>query len=79
VATPQIEGGVTAGTSGKVEGPLRVDAPKVLDAPFVQVSVSTIHPDYPAWSKPVTFTFRRTDAGWETVGLDRTGKFVVKK
>jgi hypothetical protein len=79
VATPLIEGGITAGTSGKVEGPLRVDAPKVLDAPFVQVSVSTIHPDYPAWSKPVTFTFRRTDAGWETVGLDRTGKFVVKK
>jgi hypothetical protein len=81
VATPQIEGGITAGTSGKIEGPLRFDirAPKVLDAPFIQVSVSTIHPDYPAWANPVTFTFRRNGTQWETVGLDRNTKSVVQK
>jgi hypothetical protein len=80
-ATPLTEGGITAGTSGDVKGPLRVEigAPKVLDAPFVQVSVSTIHPDYPAWANPVTFTFRRNGTQWETVGLDRNSKSAVQK
>ena len=80
-ATPQTEGSITAGTSGDVKGPLRLEisAPKVLDAPFVQVSVGTIHPDYPAWSNPVTFTFRRNGTQWETVGLDRNAKSVVQK
>jgi hypothetical protein len=78
-ATPVIVGGVTAGTTGRITDP-RTDAPKqVLDAPFVRVNVSTIHPDYPAWTAPVTFTFRRTTAGWDTVGLDRTDRFAVKK
>jgi hypothetical protein len=79
-ATPQTEGSITAGTSD-VKGPLRLEisVPKVLDAPFVQVSVSTIHPDYPGWSNPVTFTFRRNGTQWETVGLDRNAKSVVQK
>jgi hypothetical protein len=78
-ATPVIVGGITAGTTGRITDP-RTDAPKqVLDAPFVRVNVSTIHPDYPAWTAPVTFTFRRTTAGWDTVGLDRTDRFAVKK
>jgi hypothetical protein len=81
VATPLLEGGITAGTSGKIEGPLRIEIrpPQGLEAAFVQVSVSTIHAEYSAWSNPVTFTFRRTNAGWETVGLDRTRKSVVQK
>ncbi len=80
-ATPLIEGGIVGGTIGKIEGPIRIpiSGPNVLDAPFVQVSVRTIHPDYPAWSNPVTITFRRTNAGWDTVGLDRNSKSVVKK
>jgi hypothetical protein len=41
--------------------------------------VSTTHPDFPAWSNPVTFTFRRNGTQWETVGLDRNGKSVVQK
>jgi hypothetical protein len=88
-ATPLLEGGITAGTSGKVEGPLRLEikTPQPLDAAFLQVSVRTTHPEYPAWESPVTFTFRRSTAltagrsgtQWETVGLDRTAKPVVKK
>jgi hypothetical protein len=81
VATPLIQGGVVAGTSGRIEGPprLEIKPPTGLDSSYVQVSVRTIHPDYPAWSNPVTFTFRRTDAGWDTIGLDRTGTSLVQK
>jgi hypothetical protein len=58
----------------------RFEVPQMLrDAAFLRVSVRTIHPDYPAWSNPVTFTFRRSGTQWETVGLDRTGKSVVQK
>jgi hypothetical protein len=79
VATPLTEGGITAAT-GTLERPrLDIGAPKVLDLSYVQVSVRTIHPDYPAWSNPVTFTFRRTNAGWDTVGLDRTARSAAKK
>ena len=41
-------------------------------AAFVSVSVRTVHPQYPHWDSPVTFTFRRSDAGWQAVGIDRT-------
>jgi len=41
-------------------------------AQFVRVAVRTAHSDHPAWDAPVTFTFRRTDNGWQTVGVDRT-------
>jgi hypothetical protein len=81
--TPEGEGGLVSGTAGRTETGVtfpRFDMPSTLrDAAFVRVRVSTIHPDYPAWSNPVTFTFRRTSTGWDTVGLDRTGKSVVKK
>ena len=74
-----IEAGSVAGTDGKLPGS-RAEAPKMLlDAPFIRVSVRTTHPDYPAWSAPVTFTFRRAGTQWETVGLDRTDKSVVRK
>jgi hypothetical protein len=57
----------------KAPGP-RAEAPKrvLAEAQFVTVSVRTTHQDYPIWESPVTFTFRKTDAGWQTVGLDRT-------
>jgi len=52
----------------------RTPAPAVIleGARFVRVAVRTAHPDHPAWDAPVTFTFRRTDTGWQTVGSDRT-------
>ena len=81
IATPTIVGGVVAGTSGVVESP-RFEVPQVptlRDAAFIRVSVQTIHADYPAWASPVTFTFRRAGAGWETVGLDRTEPATVER
>ena len=81
IATPTIVGGVVAGTSGVVESP-RFEVPQVptlRDAAFIRVSVQTIHADYPAWASPVTFTFRRAGAQWETVGLDRTEPATVQK
>ena len=52
----------------------RASAPAAIleGARFVRVAVRTAHPDHPAWDAPVSFTFRRTDNGWQTVGVDRT-------
>jgi len=51
----------------------RAQAPRrILDREFVTVAVRTLHPGYPAWQLPVTFTFRRTATGWHAVGLERT-------
>jgi hypothetical protein len=49
-------------------------APKqVLDnANFVSVTVETVHPEFAAWQLPVVLTFRRTSAGWQAVGIERT-------
>jgi hypothetical protein len=47
--------------------------PAVLQgAEFVTVAVRTSHSDFPHWASPVTFAFRRTGAGWQAVGIDRT-------
>src|SRR5688572_32415576 len=32
---------------------------------FVAVDVSTSHPGYPTWERPVTFVFRRTGGEWQ--------------
>jgi hypothetical protein len=70
-------------TGSPVEGettqPRAVAPEGVRDAPYVTLTIRTMHPDYPAWSAPVGFTFRRTGTQWETVGLDRTAKAVVQK
>jgi hypothetical protein len=82
-ATPEMVSGVVGGVAGRTETGVtspRFAVPQILrDAAFIRVSVSTTHPDYPAWSNPVTFTFRRNGSQWETVGLDRTSKSVVQK
>jgi hypothetical protein len=50
----------------------RAVAPEALrGGAFVTVAVRTVHPDYPGWDSPVSFTFRRAENGWTTVGLDR--------
>jgi hypothetical protein len=53
-------------------GEARAQAPSgVLEgSDYVAVRISTRHPRYPAWT-PVQVYFRRTGAGWQTVGLDR--------
>ena len=78
-ATPTIVGGVVAARLASLSR-LASRCPTMLrDAAFIRVSVQTIHPDYPAWASPVTFTFRRAGAQWETVGLDRTEPASVQK
>jgi hypothetical protein len=59
----------------------RANAPAAIleGARFVRVAVRTAHPDHPAWEAPVSFTFRRTDNGWQTVGIDRTLVASVKR
>jgi hypothetical protein len=38
---------------------------------YVAARVRAFHPDHPAWSHPLMIYFRRTDAGWSLVGLER--------
>jgi hypothetical protein len=53
--------------------PRAVAPAQVLDgAQFVSVTVRAQHTEYPHWNDPVTFTFRRTSDGWDTVGVERT-------
>ena len=67
----------TAGTAAGESYDMQVTAPRaaapaaVLRGDFVMVAVRTRHPDHPVWDLPVTFTFRRTASGWETVGVER--------
>jgi hypothetical protein len=64
---------VGAAVEARVTEPRAAAPAAVLDgAEFVAVAVRTSHKDYPQWEAPVTFTFRRTGAGWQTVGVDRT-------
>jgi hypothetical protein len=67
--------GAAAGNTveARVTEPRAAAPAAVLDgAQFVTVAVRSSHKDYPAWNTPVTFTFRRAAAGWQTVGIDRT-------
>lgn len=67
----------TTDTHTPVGGEVVVNEPRAL-APagvlaggdYVSVSIGTRHPDFPGWI-PVQVYFRRADAGWQTVGLDR--------
>jgi hypothetical protein len=38
---------------------------------YIGVDVKTLHQDFPAWSSPVRFYFRRGPAGWSAVGVER--------
>ena len=51
----------------------RVAAPPQLlaEAEFVQVEIATEHPQFSAWTAPVTVHFRRNSAGWTLVGVTR--------
>jgi hypothetical protein len=49
-----------------------VQAPReVLTAPYIRAIVTSHHPQQPNWIHPVHVFFRRTNSGWQTVGLER--------
>lgn len=52
----------------------RAQAPPELlaSAAFIQVSIRSLHPDFPAWATPVQVWLRRDGGAWTTVGLERT-------
>jgi hypothetical protein len=51
----------------------RAQAPAAIvqDSEFLVVEMRATDPPNPAWTVPVSAYFRRTDGGWQTVGLDR--------
>ena len=65
--TPRDVGAPTAATATSGQAP-----PELLKSgDFIGVRISAAHPEQPRWSSPATFTFRRTVAGWEIVGIER--------
>jgi hypothetical protein len=65
--TPRDVGAPTATTTTSGQAP-----PELLKSgDFIGVRISAAHPDQPRWSSAATFTFRRTAAGWEIVGIER--------
>jgi hypothetical protein len=38
---------------------------------YVFVAIRSLHPEHPAWAKPLHTYFRRDTTGWKTVGLER--------
>ena len=62
------EGVETRATETQATGPKQV----LDNANFVSVTVETVHPEFAAWRLPVALTFRRTPAGWQAVGIERT-------
>ena len=66
--------GVVTDTLAAVVSERRLQLPAAYVArppEYLQVRVSAVHPQFPAWATPVTLHFRRTDRGWTIVGLDR--------
>jgi hypothetical protein len=52
----------------------RTQAPASLlstSAEFIAARLRAFHPDRPEWAQPLVVYFRRTDAGWTLVGLER--------
>jgi hypothetical protein len=53
---------------------LRIQAPAKLptsEGSFVRVDIMAVTLAHPSWNTPARAYFRRTDAGWKLVGLDR--------
>lgn len=49
----------------------QVPAGLTSDREFIVARVRGFHVDYPAWSQPVTLSFRQGAGGWSLVGLER--------
>jgi len=43
-------------------------------AEYVGLSLRAVSRDYPGWRRPTRVYFRKTAAGWQTVGLERQGE-----
>jgi hypothetical protein len=53
---------------------LRAQAPAELlngNVEYAGVTITAAHPGHSGWARPATVYFRRTGAGWTTVGIDR--------
>ena len=62
----------TIGEPTRVTGLEGVAPPGLLaDGDFVGVVITAAHAGQPGWASPATFTFRRTPAGWDLVGVER--------
>jgi hypothetical protein len=68
-ATGSASGAIDAtATTTRVAAP-----PQLLDgAEFIQAEIASQHPEFNAWSIPVTVHFRRHSAGWTLVGVVRS-------
>ena len=52
-------------------GPRTTAPPALLDgSEFISVAIAAIYPQHPAWAKPLQVYFRRSAAGWQTVGVE---------
>ena len=67
-ATLSAAGAAASGATTRVQAPADVLA----KAQYIRLEIETVHPQYSSWAKPLKVTFRRTNAGWRTVGLERT-------
>jgi hypothetical protein len=43
----------------------------VLDADYVEATIRSRHPRFPAWRQPIVVHFRRQPDGWTLVGVRR--------
>ena len=65
--------GTTAGAVEATATGTRLAAPQqvLAGAQFVQADIAADHPQFSAWSTPVTIHFRRDTGGWSLVGVTR--------
>jgi hypothetical protein len=69
-----------SGAASPIGSAITVKTPRLMLPPearalgtgeYLQISISTTHPSYPAWRTPVVAHVRRTASGWHTAGLTR--------
>jgi hypothetical protein len=59
------------GQRSVVQTPRAQAPPELLSASYIRAIVTSHHPQQPNWLHPVHVFFRRGNAGWQTVGLER--------
>jgi hypothetical protein len=62
--------GETTGQTTSIAAPAQTTGSVAADG-FVRVDISAIATDHPTWATPVRAYFKRGDAGWKLVGLER--------
>jgi hypothetical protein len=63
--------GTASGGAAQLAAPVPLP---VADGTFVRVELRANAAQYPAWSQPAQFYFRRAGGGWKLVGLERDGR-----